>query len=190
MRGSGDRPVFSGATTPTHLLQHRETNTRGNFRRLWHTRLKKDWLFLRPGRRQHRRQSTNSLPAAFRVSLVLVFGAPVDPRGSVIFGGVWLSDAYTPMPAERVLVFGGGSLVVTWSLSLVLPELSPALNLLNLEVDGDFFTRFFASNSRFSPTTSHRPRCGIATLFSPTVFNLPFAFKTGFLFHFFTSYGT
>ena len=67
------------------------------------------------------------------MSLVLVFGAPVDPRGSVILGGVWLSDAYTPMPAERVFVFGGGSLVVTWSLSLVLPELSSALNLLNLE---------------------------------------------------------
>ena len=67
------------------------------------------------------------------MSLVLVFGAPVDPRGSVIFGGVWLVTTEPPMPAERVFVFGGGSLVVTWSLSLVLPELRPALNLLNQE---------------------------------------------------------
>ena len=90
-----------------------------------------NWLSLRPGRRQHRRQSTKSLPAAFRVSLVLVFGAPVDPRGSVIFGGVWLSDDGASDACRARLrrwQFGGDQ-----DLVVVLPELSSALNLLNLE---------------------------------------------------------
>ena len=43
---------------------------------------------LRPVEGEHRRLTTKPLPTAFRVSSVLVFGVPVDLRGSVIFGGV------------------------------------------------------------------------------------------------------
>ena len=109
----------------------------------------------------------------------------------MIFGGVWLSDdgasdACRARLRLRRWQFGGDLDVV-----MVHPELSSAPNLPNLEVDGDLFAEDFATSLQISSLLLLAYHAaGSRHCFSPTVFNLPFAIKTGFLFHLFTSLGT
>ena len=74
----------------------------------------------------------------------------------------------------------------------MLPELSSAPNLLNLEVDEDLFDEIILPQDYEYQASSHLTShaAGSRHCFSSTIFNFPFAVKTGFLFHLFTSSAT